>query len=511
MNEKENTIVRMDEVASLNNNLLAEINSLNLLLGTANSEINYLREQVKLLRHHRFSKRSEKIHTGQMELVFEPHDEEEEIEADDAQQETITYTRKKAKPGRKIDTSKLPRTRVIHDLSDTEKSCSCCKNKMVCIGEDVSEKIEYQPSVLEVIEHVRPKYACRECQTVTSAKKDNQLIPKSMAGNSLLTEVILMKYHFHIPLYRQSQILKQNQIYIPANTLGNWVLQVGEALAPVEAAMRQQFSLIKALQVDETPVKNKDKDKKSFMWCYHSLDPGNHFVLYEYNDSRGAHVPNEMLTNFKGVLQTDGYAGYNALRHKDDVHGVGCMAHVRRKFIDVIKIAGSKKMGKANTAVAMIKKLYEIETQARDQVLTHQERYQLRQKKAVPILKRIKIWLDKSINQVPQKSAIGRAIGYALRQWPYVSAYADHAQIEIDNNLAENLIRPLALGRKNWLFVGNERGAKAAAIIYSLIQSCIINDINAREYFNAIMAKIPAIRRGDIDATTLLPQFFQKN
>lgn len=477
------------------------------------TEIQFLKEQLKLIKHNQYAKKSETANSLQVELVFEAQEGEPEDgqEPSDEDIETITYTRSKSKRGRNIDTSHLPRETITHDLADDEKQCGGCNDHLVCIGEDKSEKLEYIPATLKVIEHIRPKYACRQCETVKAAKKPDEVIPKSMAGTSLLTAVIIAKYQQHMPLYRQSKFFKQNKLDIPANTLGNWVLQVGEALDPIIQAQRQQIAKTYALQADETPVKNKAENKKSYMWCYYGLDPGNKYVLYEYNISRGAHVPEATLAEFNGVLQTDGYSAYSGLRAKSSIHGVGCWAHARRKFADVVKIAGAKKPGKAHEAVSRIQKLYRIETEARDRQLTHQQRYELRQKKAKPILDKLEKWLEKSIGQVPTKSAIGAAIAYALKQWPYLSAYVNHGEIEIDNNLIENQIRPFALGRRNWMFVGNERGANAAATIYSLIQTCIINDINPQEYFNAALPKLGAVRRGEIDATMLLPQFFKNS
>ncbi len=264
-------------------------------------------------------------------------------EPSEAEKETITYIREKKSNNCKIDTSKLQREIVVHDLSEEEKSCACCQSAMIPIGKDKSEKLEYLPATLKVVEHQCIKYACRQCETIKSGQKSDEVIPKSMAGTSLLTEIILSKYQAHIPLYRQSKIFAHNQLDIPANTLGNWVLQVGEALEPLAQAQRQQLASVKALQADETPVKNKEQDKKSYMWCYHSLDPGNRFVIFAYNASRSAQVPLEMLADFSGILQTDGYSGYTALRQKANIIGVGCFAHIRRKFADVIKVANSKK------------------------------------------------------------------------------------------------------------------------------------------------------------------------
>jgi transposase len=425
-------------------------------LGEKEQEIERLKEQLHLLRHHQFAKKSESANSLQIEIAFEPQEEDPEESEPESEKETITYERKKHKKGRPIDTSSLPREQVLHDLKESEKTCACCQSQLVCIGEDRSEKLEFIPSVLKVVEHIRPKYSCRQCETITAAKKPDDVLPKCLAGSSLLTEVILGKYQNHCPLYRQSKILERAKLDIPANTLCNWVMGVGEALEPLSEALYQQLEITYALQVDETPVKNVQENKKGYMWCYHGLDPGNRFVIFEYQLSRSAAVAEKTLANFNGVLQTDGYMGYAGLRKKSTIQGIGCFAHCRRKFADVVKISHSKKPGKAHEAMSRIGKLYLIEKKARDQNLSALQRYQLRQTEAVPLLKGLKKWLGESVRHVPPKSSLGKAIDYALKQWPYLEAYANHGEIEIDNNLIENQIRPFALGRKNWLFVGNE-------------------------------------------------------
>lgn len=460
-------------------------------------------EKLKLANTKRYAPSSEQSEAIQFDFIGYDEDEDHN---EAAATETITYERKKKSTGRKIDTSELPREVVHHDLADDERCCAGCNKELHKVGEDVSEKLVYVPATLKVIEHRRAKYSCRGCDTIKSAPKPESLVPKSMADNSLIIDVILAKYQRHMPLYRQSQFFKSMGLEIPDNTLGNWVLSAFDALAPISKCLWEQLDNLRVLQVDETPVKMLSTDKKGYMWVYHSCDPDNRFVLYDYNESRGAHVVDTRLHGFSGILQNDGYSGYNGQRSRGTVINVGCMAHCRRKFVDVIKVTGNK-TGSAQVAMSYITKLYNIERAIKDK--SHDERYRIRQQEAVPILEQFHAWLLKIQPKTPPRGKLGAAISYSINQWPYLSEYANHGEVEIDNNWVENKIRPFAVGRKNWLFVGNQRGADAAAFFFSLIESCKLNDIEPRAYLSMLFEKAADARRGEVDPKYLLPQNFK--
>lgn len=496
------------EKLSFSESIFHELKSGFIILKTENSELKnsleearqkiaWYEEQIRLWKQRHFGKKSEMMEALQLSLFDALEEETAEFE-----KESITYTRNKKSVGRKIDTSKLPREQQVHDLTEEEKQCSCGQ-KLEKIGEDKSEQLEYIPAHIKVIEHITPKYTCRNCETIKSATKACGPIPKSMASASLLTEIIISKYEHHLPLYRRSKMFMQEGIEIPDNTLGNWVMQSGEILSPIEEALWQQINHSSCLQADETPVKVLKKDSKGYMWCYHSCTPDNRFVIFEYSENRSGTVVEKRLSDYKGILQSDGYSGYNGLRAENRIINLGCFAHCRRKFAEIIKTTKNK--GKAHEALSYIRKLYTIESDAKD--LGFESRKKLRQEKAKPILDKMHKWLQKSQTTVPPQSSLGKAISYALNQWPYLYEYINHGEAEIDNNWCENQIRPFALGRKNWLFAGNARGARVAALIYSLIQSCKLNNINARQYLNYIFKKTHELRRGEIDAVSLLPQF----
>lgn len=468
-------------------------------------EINWLKEQFKLAQHRKFGRSSENSQTLQMEIVFNEDGCITELpEKDEVEQ--ITYTRRKPKTrGRQLDTSKLPREQQLHDLRDDEKICVCgCQLKK--IGEDISEQVERIPEQYKVIEHIRPKYVCPSCEIVKAAPKPECPIPKCMAGTSLITDVIIKKYEHHLPLYRQSKILLQAGLEIPDNTLGNWVMGSAEVLAPLDEALQQQFLKIGILQADETPVKVLKPDKSGYLWAYHSCQPGNRFVLFEFSLTRSGDNVNRRLKDYQGLLQTDGYSGYNEQRKRADVIHFGCWDHARRKFVEVIKINGNNKTGKAGEMLEIIDKLYEVEREAKDN--SFMERKGIRQEKTKPLLELIHSKLQK-INAPPQ-SALGKAVQYALNQWSCLSRYVGYGEIEISNCWVENQIRPFAVGRKNWLFVGNEVSANKSALLYSLIQTCKLNQIDPRRYLMFVLNQVHKMRRKEIDPETLLPQFIDK-
>jgi transposase len=299
----------------------------------------------------------------------------------------------------------------------------------------------------------------------------------------------------------------QHGIDIPANTLGNWVMQSGEALSPLALALKAEINNTNNLQADETPVTVLSQKSKGYMWCYHSCKPEDRFVLFEYSNNRSSDTVNATLVNYEGILQTDGYDGYNQMRKKEEIISIGCMAHCRRKFAEIIKIGLT---GKADEVIAYIKKLYEVEAKAREEKLDFNARKELRQKYAKPILDEMLTWLQKTEPLAPPKSALGAAITYALNQWKYLCRYVEYGEAEIDNNLAENQIRPFALGRKNWMFIGNENAANTAALLYSLIQTCKLHGINARAYLTYVLNQSGRMLRKEVDPKSLLPQFIDK-
>lgn len=475
------------------------------------AEIERLNQIVALFKVRHYSRRAEKF-PGQQELVFDEAEVDNEQEIIEAEEEliTVSYERPK-KPRRKPLPKDLPREQIIHDLPEEEKVCGCGE-ALHKIGEQKSEQIEIIPAQLKVIEHIRPKYGCRACEEgVKTAPMPKLPIPKSIASPGTLAHVLVAKFCDHLPLYRLEQIFKRIGIDIPRKTSSQWVLRCGELLLPLVELLKKQILATDYIKMDETPTRTlqQDKAKKTntgYMWVLHTGPPNEtQGIVFEYNATRRSEVADGLLKNFKGYLQTDAYAGYNHVKNQSHVIDVGCMAHCRRRFFDIVKI--SKKPGAAHTAVNFIAKLYAIEKIAKQRKLSYPQIKQLRQEKAVPILLSFKAWLDKNQPRTLPKSALGQAIAYACNHWQALIAYLQDGRIEIDNNAAERTIKPFKIGYKNWLFHGNERGAKASAVIYSLIETCKANKVEPYAYLREVLTKIPYANTEE-DLVALLPDKF---
>jgi len=457
-------------------------------------EVARLKEQLKLQQGRAFGKKTEANLKG----------ESSEDKNGNASGKTISvaaHTRKK-RGNRTQNTADLPRHIVLHDLAQDQQICNC-GNPLHVVGKEISEQLEIIPTRYCVIEHIRMKYGCRACNTLKMAPKPPAPLPKAIAGPSLLTDVILNKYQYHLPLYRQSKIMKSGGITVSDKTLANWIIACGEGLLKIYEALWVILQK-RYLQVDETPVKILEPNKKGYIWTYFAPDVGKGLVAFDFNESRASSVVSERLRTFKGLVQTDGYCGYNEVRKKDDVVALGCLSHARRKFAEVVKISGDTN-GFAAEIVERMKPLYALEAHLKEMKAPHRIRKKLRLKTARPIMQQIHQQLIKMQPNVPPKSKLGKAIAYTLNQWPYLIAYLRHGMAEIDNNYVENKIREVALGRRNWLFIGNKESGKIHALFYSLIISCIINDLNPRVYIHYLLTQIHDLRLGKVDPIELLP------
>lgn len=464
------------------------------------TENNYLKEENARLKEQLGLAQSR--HFGKKTEIGEPI-----VENNNAKTINVTaHTRKVGKKsrGRTIDTSHLPRYVVHHDLTEENKICRGCNHALYFIEKESSEQVELLPLRLYAVDHQRYKYGCRRCQTIQMAPKELSPIPKAIAGGSLITEILVNKYQYHLPLYRQSKMLASYHVDIPDNTLGNWVSQIGMGLMKLYDALWQAVLAVRYLQVDETPVKVLKPEKKGFLWSYFAPHLAGGVVVFEMSLTRSGEVAEKRLADFKGLLQTDGYIGYQALRDRKDIVGLGCLTHARRKFCDVFKITKNPD-GIAAEAILRLKPLYELEAKMRAANLSFHNRKRLRQKIAWPILKDFHLWLKCEFKKVPPKSAIGGAITYTLKQWKYITMYLRHGMAEIDTNWVENQIRDIALGKKNWLFIGHQNSGTIHALFYSLVLTCLLNDLNPRVYLHYVISKIHDIRMDKVDPKCLLP------
>lgn len=464
-----------------------------------NQKIQYLLEQFTLLRHKQFAASSE-ASPDQISLFDEA--EQEQLSAENPTQIVAEHARKK--PVRKPLPKDLPRETVVVDLSEEEKMCDCCGGALHEMGKETREQLEFIPAQVKVIETVRLKYSCRRCDQegtegqIKIAPAPTSPIPKGIATASLLAYILISKYQYALPLYRLEQMFANYGIEISRKTMADWVIRCAELLRPLFDYLKDTQLQQPILHADETPVQVIHNDKqKSYMWVYctgtdspYPTNPIHNIVLYDFQPSRSAQCVQNYLSDYAGYLQVDGYAAYE----HTGATLVGCMAHVRRKFIEAQKAQPNGKTGKADWAVNRIQKLYAIESQSKG--LTPEARHQQRQEKALPLLIEFKEWLDKSLLTVPPKTALGTALAYAVNQWQKVIRYTDDGRLNIDNNRAERAIKPFVIGRKNWLFSNTEKGAGASAVIYSIIETAKANGINTDAYLKMLLEELPKRQQG---------------
>ena len=393
--------------------------------------------------------------------------------------------------GRRPLPKTLPRIRIEHDVSEEQLGC-CCGRKMHRMGKVLTEQLECKPAELYVIEHVRFKYSCQYCKdNIITAPMPAQPIDKGLPGAGLLTEVILNKYHDHLPLYRQAQRFARLGVDLPRSTLCDWVGQSAQLLKPIVDLMKSD-TLIPGLRIftnDTTcPVLAKGKTHTGRLWVY--VGGGRDkpsCVIYDYTTRRTQKAPQTFLKGFRGYLQADAYPGYDILFKEGHVIEVACWAHARRRFTDIIKIA--KKPGLADVAVDYIGQLYQVEHKAKH--LSPLQRKYYRRRYSKPILKCFYRWLKKAQKTNLPKSPIRLAINYTLNHWRALMHYCRDGILDIDNNTAERAIKPVVIGRKNYLFAGSHEAAQNAAVLYSLIETCKLNDINPFIYLKDVLARLP--------------------
>ncbi len=469
------------------------------------SENELLREQVRHLYAKLFGKKSEKAgyaeDSPQLPLFDMPEpdpdakQEEEEVEVE-------KHTRRKK--GRKPLPDSLPRVEIVHDIDEQDKVCHC-GSQLSRMGEDVSEKLDIIPAVIQVVRHVRPKYSCKQCENVTEqgptvkkAPAPIQLLPKSIASGGLMAHLLTAKFADALPFYRQEKQFARLGADIPRTTMCRWAMKVAQACIPLKSLLQQEILAGPLVNIDETTVQvlkepGRDPTSKSYMWVFRGGDPRAPSFYFHYHHSRSGEVAKDFLGGYQGVVQSDGFAGYDFLDEKSGVLHIGCWAHARRKFMEAQKAKGknANKSGSADKALKFIKDLYRIEARAKKQGLSGDELSELRKKEAKPILKKMHTWLVKKSNHVVPRSLLGIAVKYTLNQWHRLKGYVEAEYATPDNNLAENAIRPFCLGRRNWLFAGTPEGAQASATIYSLIESAKANQLEPYKYLRYLFENLP--------------------
>jgi transposase len=474
------------------------------------SSLNNLQADYLILRHHFeqlqkmiFGAKSERFVPvaipGQLTLELDAP----EIEAPKQEEETITYTRKKNAEvpatghARLPIPANIPRVEVI--LEPEQDLTGAIK-----IGEEITEILDYKPSRLFVKKFVRPKYKMPEVENViVIAELPSLPIPRGNAGAGLLSHILVSKYVDHLPLYRQIQQFKRQQITLADSTINDWVRASCNLLEPLYNRLKQRVIQSDYLMADETPIPVLTEDKKGsthrgYLWVY--FDPLRKLVCFDYRKTRERAGPLDFLKDFKGSLQTDGYSAYNEFDNFEHVTLLACLVHARRKFSDCLKI--DKK--RAEHALSLFKHIYDIERQAREQDLCFEDRKALRIEKAVPVLDELKQWMTAEIVKLPPKNAIAMAMAYSLRLWHRLIRYVDDGKYLPDNNLIENTIRVPVLGRKNYMFAGSHEGAQRAAMLYSLLGTCKQLDVEPYRWLEDVLTRISDCKMSQLDE--LLPQ-----
>lgn len=454
------------------------------------SEIERLQSIIKKLQRAQFGRRSERLDPDQLALALE------DLDADIARiresRPAVDKPSADRRARRKPLPDHLPRENVVLDVDGMV--CACCGGALHAIGESVSEMLDWVPAKLRVIRTVRPKYACRVCETVTQASAPERLIAGGLATPALLAQVLVSKYCDHTPLYRQSQIFARNGVDLPRSTLAGWVGGACWWLEALHERLAKKMFASSHLFADDTPIPVLDpgrgRTKTGRLWVYARdqrpwAGPEPPAALYVFAPDRKAERPASHLQKFKGVLHVDGYAGFEQLAANGDIVLAACWAHTRRKFYDVRQATGSPI---AEEALRRIGELYAIEAEVRGQSPSH--RLIARRRRSKPDVADLKTWLEAQLAQVAGRSTLAEAIRYALSRWEGLTRFLHDGRIELDTNPVERAIRPVALGRKNHLFAGSDGGGDRWAILCSLIETAKLNDVEPYAYLADVLQRM---------------------
>jgi len=425
---------------------------------------------------------------------------------------------KKHKHGRNPLPDHLPRIEIEHDLEDAEKPCPCCGELRVRIGQETSEQLEYLPASFKVLRHMRHKYACKKCEAealspqIDVAARPPQPIAKGLPGPGLLAYVAVSKLGDHLPLYRLENIFSRQQVEIARSTMCAWLAAAGELVRPLVELMAERVRASKVVHTDDTRVPiqapGEGKCKQGRIWTYIG-DRDHPYIVFDYTPDRTRAGPTNWLRGYTGYLQADAYGGYDGIFHSG-ASEVACWAHARRKFFEAKETDGKR----AAAMLSFVRDLYSIEDAAKS--LSDDERRAMRQARSVPILIEIKTWLDRERDVVLPRSPMAAAMTYALNQWDALNTYVREGFLNIDNNAAERALKRVAIGRKNWLFAGNDRAGGTAALLYSLIASAERHVLDPQRYLTGLFARLPGLpprelgkllpdawKRVDVDVTSV--------
>jgi transposase len=481
--------------------LSQERNSLIKERDSLTQERDHLKSQVEMLRRMQFGQKRERFEGDPNQIMLPFEAEPVEVEQQQEQiKEKIEYTRKRPNhKGRAKLPDHLPVEEIeIHPPGDL--------SEMVCIGKEITEELECEPAKFYIKRYIRYKYAAKNGNGVSIAELPERVIDKGIPGAGLLAMILTDKYQDHLPLYRQKQRFARENIQIPSSTIEGWTKQALQKLEPLYEQLVFDTKTKGYLQVDETVINVLDSEKKGathtgYYWVYH--DPLDKTVLFDYNPSRGGIAAMPMLGNFKGYLQSDGYQVYEKFAKKNEVKHLACWAHARRYYERSL----DNDKPRAEKALLIIQKLYAIERTAREEQLTADQIKKLRLQEALPLINKMGKWIFEEIKNTLPKSSIGKAMAYTYSRWDALSAYLYDGNLQIDNNLCENALRCVPMGRKNYLFAGSHEAAQRAAMIYSFFAICKKHDVNPFQWLKYTLQNIMTINHKNIKE--LYPQNYK--
>lgn len=495
-----------------------EIKSKDQEINNLKNELEYLRSQVLNKNRKIFGKSSEQVDVNQMSL-FDEAEKYSDPKADEPALEEITYLRNKTQKyiGKKDNLANLERVIIEHKLEDNDLICDKCGNELTIIGKKTSKEIlKYIPAKLYIEEHITYSYTCKPCEAeaeetnIISTKAPNTAFYKTMASNELIAHMITMKYQHALPLYRQQNYFKMLGADISRQTMSNWTLAAATLLENIYDAMKDELIIRNYIQADETTLQviednGKDSKSKKYMWLYKSGESRDPIILYDYQKTRSSSCPKEFLKEFSGFLQTDGYAGYNKV---ENIKRLYCLAHIRRKFHQIIITLNEEALKKSRAIIGFnyCEKLYKIEKELRESYSQdenyYKKRYEIRLEKTAPILDEFQEYVEREIKDALPKSPLGKALDYTKKVLPGMKTLLLDGSLEIDNNGAERAIKPFVIGRKNWLFSNTAKGAKSSATIYSIIETAKANGLIVEKYLVYLFDMISKL---DIDNKEVIP------
>ena len=457
----------------------------------AHLKIQVLEERLRLQRIDKYGPGSEKLSNAQLELLeLEPGVSNAEVQAESERPAVpVVEKRKRKHPGRQQLPADLPRQERVIACTPEQCTCQACGQTMAVIGYDQSEQLDVEPAQYFVLVTKREKRACQHCGEggVAAAPVPERIIEKSLVSDRVVVDTVIAKYSDHLPLYRQSAILeRETGIEISRATMDGWVMQVGQVLLPMVAVMGRELLGGTYIQADETPVDvqmhdGRGQNHQAYLWQYGR--PGGS-VVFDFRMGRGRDGPRQFLGQYEGILQTDGYVAYERVGGPRMVHAC-CWAHARRGFVNAVKVNRADAV--AAEIVTRIDELFGIDAQARAQGLDHAARHALRLEQAVPLLDALQPRIEAARAQALPASTLVKAINYTLTLWRKLTRFLEHPELELSNNLAENSMRPVALGRKNWIHLGSQQAGPKVAAILSIVESCRRLKIPVRDYLGTVL------------------------